>query len=101
MLDSHFMDNKSEPFGNPICTVNGTPITRCKNMIYWFRWGEHTFDIRVMWKLLGIKEQDPYTNTSDPNYMNWRENPSFYTDFINGIEGKDFNELMAQHDEDC
>lgn len=67
-------------------------------MMYWLRWKNHTFDIRVMWKILGINEQ-PYFLDENMDLCDWKVNPDFYTGFIAAIDGKDFGELMQQHDE--
>lgn len=96
MLVAKFSDGKSTTEGKPIAIASGAGIYRCRGMMYWLRWKDHTFDIREMWKLLGMGEQ-PYFIGENPK--DWKVNPDFYTGFISGIEGTDFGELMRLHDE--
>lgn len=98
MLASKYADRKSTPCGKPIATASEADIRKCRGMMYWLRWKDHTFDIRVMWKLLGIENQ-PYFIEKDKPIDDWKENPDFYTDFLASIEGKDFADLMRLHDE--
>ena len=86
MLVTQFADGKSEPEGHPICIAEGVPIYKCRSMIYWLRWGGHTFDIRIMWAELGLKDEEYGSQ-------------SFYENFINAIKDKNFQELMKRHDE--
>lgn len=65
MLASNFLDKeKNIPVG-PAIVIDGMAVRRQRNMIYWYRWGRHTFDIRVMREVLGLPEKHP----SDNYYM--------------------------------
>ncbi len=95
MRVTEFSDNKSTPSGTQIAMAEGSGIYTCRGMTYWLRWRDHTFDIRVMWELLGMEEQKYFIGEDS---RDWKVNPDFYTGFVSGIEGKDFGELMRLHD---
>ncbi len=97
MLVSKFMDGKSTPEGRRLAITGGIPIKKCRGMTYWLRWGEHTFDIRIMWAMFGIKEEQYFleANLSDDHYV---VNPNFYSGFLDAIKGKDFSTLISEHD---
>lgn len=99
MLHTVFVDGKSRPEGAPIAMSLGVAIRKCRGMMYWLLWGNHTFDIRIMWQLLGIDEQ-PYFSATNKPPGEWVINEEFYTDFVSSIAEKDFNELMERHDKE-
>lgn len=58
MQISKFADkDKLVPEGNGQGDFDGKPIRRQRGMIYWYRWGRHSFDIRVVRKVLGLPEE--------------------------------------------
>lgn len=93
MLAIHMLDGKCQPEGSPLTYAGNIPIQRCLCMIYWLRWGDHVFDIRIMWNILGLSEQ-PYFTAHQSNKVN----PEFHTSFIAAIQEQDFKELMQLHD---
>jgi hypothetical protein len=48
--------DKCIPEGPGIGDFDGKPIRRQRGMIYWYRWGRHSLDVRVLRKLLGLPE---------------------------------------------
>jgi len=100
MLKSKFIDDwKMRPVVKPSFLFDGIPATRECGMIYWYSWGEHTFDIRVMREVLGL----PVDHPSDTWFM---ETPSdrigSFTAVMSQIKdamgARAFAELMEEHD---
>ena len=48
--------DKCVPEGPGVGDFDGKPLRRQRGMIYWYRWGRHSLDIRVLRKLLGLPE---------------------------------------------
>jgi hypothetical protein len=79
--------------------VDGTPIKRQFGMIYWYSWGDHEFDIRVMRRALGLPENHP----DDKWFMavppdacgSFQRVMMHLTDALGGLS---FSEIMAAHD---
>lgn len=79
--------------------VDGIPIKRLQGMIYWYQWGEHEFDIRVMRRVLGLPEE----HSADRWFMTKKPDPcgSFQKLMIQlqeALKGRAFAEVMAEHD---
>lgn len=88
-----------------VCTgveVDGVSIRRQRNMIYWYRWGRHTFDIRVVRKVLGLPEESPADNYFMPGneYEGDGERAlAAHVAAINAARGdRSFKALMKEHD---
>lgn len=103
MLTSKFADKeKSVPEGAGQGDFDGKPIKRSRGMIYWYRWGRHSFDIRVVRKLLGQPEEheaDKYF-MSDNRYFG-REGEALsaiLTDLRQAMGDKSFKAIMKEHD---
>lgn len=99
MLVSKFCDGKSVAEKMPGWPFDGVPVKRCKGMIYWYVWGEHTFDIRVIRKLLGAEEEI----TADKWFMEKKPDPcgSFQKVMVHLerlVAGRNFGEIMQMHD---
>ena len=102
-MDAHrYMDKeKSCPSGTGV-EVDGVVIRRQRGMIYWYRWGRHTFDIRVMRKLLGL----PKESRADQYFMPGNEYAgdgdralADHVAAINAARGdRPFKQLMEEHD---
>lgn len=99
---SKYLDKeKNVPVGAG-CEVDGVNIRRQRNMIYWYRWGRHTFDIRVMRKVLGLPEE----STADKYFMPGNEYEgdgdkalAAHVAAINAARGdRPFKALMKEHD---
>lgn len=100
----NFDVEKLVPVGDGI-PLGGKTVYRQRGMIYWYRWGEHTFDIRVMRKILGLPE------SLDADY--WFKDNSAYTgqperafqeiveQLRSAMDGCSFELLMAAHDTAC
>src|SRR5690606_7904428 len=57
MLTNQFADqDKNVPEGMGAGDFDGNPIRRSRGMIYWYRWGRHSLDIRIIRKVLGLPE---------------------------------------------
>ncbi|HXD35130.1 MAG TPA: hypothetical protein VN624_00645, partial [Rhodanobacter sp.] len=57
MFIGKFADKEKQvPEGAGI-ELEGKPVRRQRGMIYWYRWGRHTFDVRVMRKVLDLPEK--------------------------------------------
>lgn len=79
--------------------INEILVTRTQGMIYWYSWGEHEFDIRIMRELLGLPIQNPL----DTWFMEKCPRPHYaFNEIMNqlskAIGHKHFIELMAEHD---
>jgi hypothetical protein len=101
MLKSKFFDNKNHPENMKGMLFDGIPVKRNRNMIYWYSWGQHTFDIRIMRKILDIPEEHP----EDKWFM--AEKPDFAGSFdvlMNELKKalgtKTFTEAMIEHDQE-
>ena len=55
---SQFCDGKTKQEEMDGFPVEGDVVRRCDGMIYWYRWGKHTFDIRVMRRVVGLPEDN-------------------------------------------
>ena len=100
MLKSKFEDthnNRAERM--PGWKIDGVPVKRQMGMIYWYSWGKHTFDIRVMRRVLGL----PKEHTADKWFMAEKPDPcgSFreqMTQLVNALGDRSFSDAMAAHD---
>ena len=104
MLVSTFIDqSKNAPSGRAIGHFDGKPISRQRGMIYWYRWGRHTFDIRVMREMLGL----PVENEADQWFM--PDNPYqgkseealivILGELYQAMGDRSFKSLMKAHDD--
>lgn len=79
--------------------IDGKPVVRQVGMIYWYSWGRHEFDIRVLRKALGL----PVEMAADKYFMAKRPNPcKAFSEIMTQIEtasvGKKFLKVIAEHD---
>lgn len=93
-------DHKAIPEGPALTVADGVEIKKCRGMMYWLRWGEHTFDIRVMWSILGLNEEE-YFSEFNHSAKHYTRNTDFHSSFIEAIKGKSFADLMIEHDAIC
>jgi len=97
MLISKFSDGKTklEP-GVPGVKIGGAFARAQWGMIYWYMWTDHTFDIRVMRKLLGL----PETMGVDTNFKMCTADRAkeILCGLRDAVGDQDFEELMAKHD---
>jgi hypothetical protein len=103
MLVTEFADKeKNLPEGSGAGDFDGKPIRRSRGMIYWYRWGRHSFDIRVVRKVLGLPEE----HDADKYFM---EYSSYYgrdddalRDILSEVReamgARSFKEVMKAHD---
>jgi hypothetical protein len=92
---------KTVPVGNGL-DIDGVAVRRCRNMIYWYRWGRHTFDIRVMRELLGLSKD----HAADKYFMPGNEYAGDadralidnVSNIASNLDGQPFKSLMKQHD---
>lgn len=100
MLKSRFVDkSKNREVRMPGWPMDGIPVKRQAGMIYWYSWGPHTFDIRVMRRVLGLPNEHP----ADHWFMAKKPNPckSFETVIIQieeALGARTFHDAMAAHD---
>lgn len=102
MLTRRFLDKeKGAPEGKGI-DLDGTPVRRQRGMIYWYRWGRHTFDIRVMRRVLGLPEK----HDADDYFMErsrYANDPdgalaAIVGELRSALEGRAFKAVMKLHD---
>jgi hypothetical protein len=99
MLKRNFTDGKNKDVGMPGCLFDGIPVKRQSAMIYWYSWGEHTFDIRVMRKVLGLPEENP----ADKWFMEKIPDPNgslkaVMSEIQKALGARSFSDVMAEHD---
>lgn len=100
MLKSTFEDSAKDRVERmPGWPMDGIPVKRQVGMIYWYSWGEHTFDIRVMRRVLGLPEE----STADKWFMAKKPDPcgSFQEQMLQLQEAlgeRSFSDAMAEHD---
>lgn len=102
MHASKFIDaEKTVPEGAGI-DLDGMPVRRCRGMIYWYRWGRHTFDIREIRKLLGLQEDHGADKYFMPDSAYFRKDQQALADIVgqirNALGTKPFKPLIKQHD---
>ena len=102
MLKSKFEDkSKNREERMPGWPMDGVPVKRQVGMIYWYSWGKHTFDIRVMRRVLGLPEE----HTADKWFMAKKPDTcgSFQALMLQLQEAlgeRSFADAMAAHDKD-
>ena len=99
MLKSKFCDGKEREERMPGWPMDGVPVKRQVGMIYWYSWGKHTFDIRVMRRALGLPEDHP----ADEWFMADKPDAcgSFHalmSQLQEALGGRSFHDAMAEHD---
>jgi len=96
-----FSDGKSAPTKMKGMKVDCAVVRRCARMMYWYRWGGHTFDIRVMRRVVGL----PADNKEYDNW--WRKTNHLtsqealvcsLTEILDSAGSKKFSQLMDEHD---
>ncbi len=103
MLVAEFMDKeKCVPEGPGIGDFDGKPIRRQRGMIYWYRWGRHSLDVRVLRKLFGLPED----HEADKYFMEYssyfnREDDAFrdiVLQISQALGDRPFKDLVKEHD---
>lgn len=99
MLKSKFCDGKEREERMPGRPMDVVPVKRQVGMIYWYSWGKHTFDIRVMRRVLGLPEE----HTADKWFMAKKPDPcgSFQALMLqlqDALGERSFTDAMAAHD---
>lgn len=102
MLANNCLDKeKTIPTGNGI-EIDGAVVRRCRNMIYWYRWGRHTFDIRVVREVLGLQKEHPADKYFMPGSEYTGDADRALTDAVGAISGalngRTFRAVLKQHD---
>lgn len=100
MLKSKFMDkskNREERMAG--WPMDGVLVKRQVGMIYWYSWGKHTFDIRVMRRALGLPEEHP----ADKWFMDVKPDAcgsfsAVMSQLQEALGGRRFSDAMAEHD---
>jgi len=99
MLITRFSDQEKNlpEFGSRGVKIGGVYAYPQFGMIYWYRWRDHTFDIRVMRKLLSCPEE----MEADRDFkMPSKERVNVVLCGLRDAVGQqDFEELMRRHDE--
>lgn len=100
MLQRDCLDGKNREAAMKGHEIDGIPVRRCVGMIYWYSWGEHAFDIRVMREVLGL----PIDHPLDTWFMAKKPDSkgSFKTimsQLHQALGDRKFLDAMAQHDE--
>ncbi len=103
MLVSSCADKeKCTPEGPGVGDLGGKPLRRQRGMIYWYRWGRHSLDIRVLRNLVGLPEDhdaDRYFNPGNPYYA--RESDAFaaiVSDVRKALGDSEFKAIVKEHD---
>jgi hypothetical protein len=103
MLKSKFLDDNEIPDvpekGSPKMSFDGTPVRRQKNMIYWYSWGKHIFDIRVVREILGL----PRAHPGDLYFLAAKPDPeTSFRAIMHQLKGalgnRKFSGVIAEHD---
>lgn len=92
--------HKINPVG-PAILVDGVPLQRQERMIYWYRWGRHTFDIRDARWVLGLPmehEGDSYFSEG-PYFLKPEEAfRAVVEQLLQALNGRAFADLIDHHD---
>ena len=96
MLRTSISKRNEEMAGWPI---DGVPVKRQVGMIFWYSWGQHEFDIRVMRSILGLPERI----AADHWFMSKRPNPCtsyehIMAQLVKALAGRTFSDVLAEHD---
>ena len=71
-------------------------------MIYWYRWGRHTLDVRVLRNLLGLPEENDADIWFDRRsaYYSLEEEArgAIFSQIRDALGSKPFKELVKEHD---
>lgn len=103
MLAEKFVDKeKNVPEGPGVGDFDGKPIRRSRGMIYWYRWGRHSFDIRVVRKVLGL----PVDHDADKYFMEcsryYNRDDEALRDILSEVRqavgDRPFKDVMKEHD---
>ena len=84
--------------------VEGIRIQPLVGMIYWYRWGDEEFDIRILRRVLGLPEEqqaDKWFMAKKPNYCSAFQQlmVPIMTEARKLLEqGRHFADLIAEHD---
>lgn len=99
MLRAKFSDNKGRREHHQGWLLDGKRVMRLHGMIYWYAWGDHEFDIRVIRRICGKPEDGAH----DKWFMTEPPDPrgSFVAqmqELADMVAGRKFGELIAEHD---
>lgn len=99
MLITRFSDQEKclPEFGSPGVKIGGVWVYPQFGMIYWYRRRDHTFDIRIMRKLLGLPETVPAD--TDLEMPRGEQVKTVLCGLRDAVGQMDFDELMRRHDE--
>lgn len=81
--------------GNYRMKFQGKWLRNCKQLRFWFLWGDYFFDIREVRKQLDID----YTKTLDIDNLNIDERTEFYMkmqEIIDAVGSKDFETFLLE-----
>ncbi len=79
--------------------INGVRVKRQSGMIYWYSWGKHEFDIRMIRRVLGRQETraaDTWFMAAEPDWCG-----SFTTLMMQlqtALGDRHFRDVIAEHD---
>jgi len=94
--------DKCVPEGPGVGDFDGKPLRRQRGMIYWYRWGRHSLDIRVMRKLLNLPEDHDADKYFDPRNRYYNRDDEAFADIVaqvrEAIGEKSFRALVKEHD---
>lgn len=103
MLAAKFADKeKNVPEGAGVGDFDGKPIRRSRGMIYWYRWGRHSIDIRVIRQVLGL----PKDHDADKYFMEYsryynRDDDALrdiLSEVRKAVGDRPFRDVVKEHD---
>ena len=103
MLVASFADkDKCIPEGQGMGDFDGKPLRRQRGMIYWYRWGRHSLDIRVLRKLLSLPESHEADNHFMPKNSYYGRPEDALADIVaqvrTALADRPFKALVKEHD---
>lgn len=99
MLRAEFSDNKGKRERRQGWLLDGALVMRLRGMIYWYAWGDHEFDIRVIRRICGRPEDSAHDKLFMADPADQRS--SFVAqmqELADMVAGRKFSELIAEHD---
>ncbi len=97
MLRNKFSPKNEKMGGWPI---DGIEVKRQIGMIYWYSWGKHEFDIRVLRQVLHLPSEhqaDEYFLDKSP-YTSCSAFEAIMTQILENKGSKSFEQLVYEHD---
>lgn len=94
-----FKDGKNRTVKMTGFLFDGVPVKRQSGMIYWYSWGKHTFDIRIMRQVLELPKEHPSDNwfmDKEPDAT--KSFNTLMTQLKDALCGKSFSDAMVDHD---